>query len=122
MTTNIRPQDLTKTERSALLYAETTLVDYGGLMEGKRLNGQDHDALNRLQSAGMLTWGRVPAKLLGSFIGGRDITHWVSFNDVGWQLAAQVRRERCDQTRSSSVNYQRLAVELHDRNTTGEPA
>lgn len=46
----------------------------------------------------------------------------MNFSEVGWQLAAQVRRERCEQTRANSVNYQRLAVELHDRNTTGEPA
>lgn len=100
----IKPQDLTRTERSILLYAETTMVDYGGLLEGPRMNADDHAALDRLQAAGMLTWGRVPGRLLGHFIG-RNITHWVEFTDAGWTLAQQTRRYRCEITRKTSRNY-----------------
>lgn len=101
---NITPQDLTRTERSILLYAETTMVDYGGLLEGTRMNTADHAALDRLQAAGILTWGRVPSRLLGLFIG-RSVTHWVEFTDAGWTLAQQTRRYQCEITRKTSRNY-----------------
>lgn len=90
--------------RSAFLYAETTLVDYGGLMEGNRLNEDDHEAFKELEAMGLLTHGRTPAVLIGIFIG-RSITHWVDFTDIGWQISALVRREQCNRSRSQSTNY-----------------
>ena len=48
-------QELTRSERSILLYAETTLVDYGGLMEAQRMNANDYRCLTRLEEAGVLT-------------------------------------------------------------------
>lgn len=108
---NITPESMTRVERSVLLYAETTMVDYGGLMEGPRLNGDDHTALNRLQEAGMLTWGRVPGRLLGQFTS-RHITHWVELTEAGWALAHQLRRQTCLRSRDQSMNYKRFKAEV----------
>lgn len=98
---------LTRTERSILLYAETTLVDHGGLMEGVRMNADDHAALDSMQERGLLTWGRVPGRTLGTYIA-RNITHWVEFTDAGWASAHQARRDQCQVTRTLSMNYKRF--------------
>lgn len=108
---NITPQDLTRSEASVLLYAETTLVEYGGLMESIRMNDADRMAMDSLQASGMLTWGRVPGRLLDQFVG-RSVTHWVDFTDAGWALAHQLRRDRCEKTRKTNQNYLRFKNEV----------
>lgn len=80
-------------EQSVLLYAETTCVEYSGLMEGQRLNQADHDALKKLKTEGFLDYGRVPSKLLAAFKH-RQVTHWVTFTETGWTLAHRMRRAR----------------------------
>jgi len=114
MTTTFTPESLTKVQRSILLYAETCMVDYGGLLEGKRMNADDIEALEDMQDAGLLRFGRVPGRLLGSFIG-RDVTHWVEFTDAAWALAFAVRRFRAEQSKSNSVNYRRVREALDAR-------
>lgn len=85
---------LTRDERNALLYAETCVVDYGGLLEGIRMNEDDHRALDEFQAEGLLTWGRIPGTLLTSF--SRQVTHWVTFTDGAWTLANRLRRARAE--------------------------
>ncbi len=131
MSTNITPESMSRVERSVLLYAETTLVDYGGLMEGARLNQYDYHALDTLQAAGLLTWGRVPGRLLGQFVS-RNITHWVEFTDAGWDLAHHLRRITCQRSRDASSNYKRFKAEVEqnqasesyytDRINSGQPS
>ncbi|WP_236577872.1 hypothetical protein [Burkholderia glumae] len=70
-------ETLTKDERSMMLYAESCCVDYSGLLEACRMNNEDMAALRRFQEAGLLTFGRVPANLLGQLASyGRKPTHW----------------------------------------------
>lgn len=88
----ITPEALTRNQSSALLYVETCCVDFGGLLEGTRMNEDDRDALDQLAAAGALKWGRIPGRLLGSFQ--RQVTHWCDLTDEGWALAHQLRRAR----------------------------
>lgn len=88
--TTIDITTLTKIERSIILYAESCSVDYGGLLEGTRMNRDDMDALARFKAEGILDYGRVPAALLGTFA--RNVTHWCDLTDAGWDLAHKLRR------------------------------
>lgn len=101
------PATLTKAQRSILLYAECCLVDYGGLLEGIRMNEADLDALKEFQEAGLLRFGRVPGRLLGSFIG-RSVTHWVAFAPACWDLVSRLRRLQSERSKTNSLNYQRV--------------
>lgn len=85
----LTPDTMNKDERSMLVYAETCVVDHSGLLEGKRMNRADMDALKKFKAAGLLDYGRIPAALLNSSYGK---THWVTFNESAWTLAHQLRR------------------------------
>ncbi|MCM2546162.1 hypothetical protein [Burkholderia glumae] len=100
-------ETLTKDERSMMLYAESCCVDYSGLLEACRMNNEDMAALRRFQEAGLLTFGRVPAKLLGQLASyGRKPTHWVTLSESGWNFAWTLRLRR-----SKQVSPSRKAVD-----------
>ena len=61
--TTIDITTLTKVERSIILYAESCSVEYGGLLEGMRMNEDDLVALRKFEE-GILSFGRCPAALL----------------------------------------------------------
>lgn len=103
MSQNIDIDTLSKSERGILLYAETCLVDFGGLLEGRRMNNADIDALKKFQQAGVLEFGRIPLKTLGMLMkAGREPTYWVTFNDASWALAHALRRHRAAQGNSGN--------------------
>jgi hypothetical protein len=81
--------NLTKTERSLLLYAECCCVDHGGLLVGARMNTDDIVALRKFKQLGMLDFGRIPAAMLTGGLMGE--THWVTLCDSGWSLATRLR-------------------------------
>lgn len=98
ITATTPPSELTKNQRSILLYCETCLVDKSGLLEGIRMNTDDLADLKIYQDAGILTFGRIPAALL--LIGNAhnpSATHWVRFTDAAWALAGACRRVRAMQ-------------------------
>ena len=91
-------RELPRDARSALLYAESCCVDYGGLLEGVRMNAEDHEALRQFQAMGLLTFGRIPAALLGTHGFTRtNPTHWCRLNPKGWTLAHLCRMIRAEQ-------------------------
>ncbi|MDR6397945.1 hypothetical protein ACTOWA_00425 [Herbaspirillum seropedicae] len=85
--------NLSRDEKSVLLYAETCMVDSSGLLESVRLNGEDLAALKRLQDAGLLNYGRVPSELLQQ---AKGKTYWVTFTERAWDIAHQLRRQRAE--------------------------
>lgn len=99
---------MSRDERSILLYAESCLVDHGGLLTGERMNTADHAALAKFKEAGILNFGRIPAHLLGKLqapgTSGRalTLTHWVTFHDEAWELAHALRRQRAEAGNSSN--------------------
>lgn len=97
MSTEIGIEALSKTERSILLYAETVCVDYGGLLEAQRMNGDDLEALRKFQQAEILTFGRIPSCVLDEVrAGSRRPTYWITFTDAAWDLAHALRRKRAE--------------------------
>lgn len=83
--------EMSKDEKSILIYMETRLVDYGGLLDGPKMNKADLDAAKKFQEEGLLDFGRIPAALLEA---SKPSTHWVTFNDSAWILAHELRRVR----------------------------
>lgn len=90
---SLTPDTITREQRSILMYAETCAVEHGGLLEGIRMNADDHVALTQLAVEGILNYGRIPGKLLGTFKV-RQATHWCDLTEAGWALAHQLRRAR----------------------------
>lgn len=107
-------ETLTKIERSILLYAETCVVDYAGLLEGKRMNSDDIEALKKFEAAGILKFGRIPARVLGSMIS-RECTHWVEFTEAAWVLAHVLRRQAAEKSKIGSTNYKQVRAALDER-------
>jgi hypothetical protein len=92
--------ELTKVERSILLYAECCLVDNLGRLEGRRMNGEDIDALKSLKEKGIvLDFGRLAWKVV-EYYANSDLnykpTHFVRLTDEGWKLVHQLRREKSE--------------------------
>lgn len=88
------PENMTKDERSIMCYLESCSVDQGGMVEGIRMNSDDHEAIERLKACGFVEFGRIPAKLLGASPGGKKYTHWTRLTETGWNLAWKCRRYR----------------------------
>lgn len=108
--------------RSILLYAECCAVDNGGMLEGKRMNGEDYKNLDALEGAGYLTWGRIPSGLIGS--NHLECTHFVALSHKGWDLAHKCRRLRANQHGpfSSAVWQEVTRKKEEDLNTEKWPA
>lgn len=85
---------MTKDQRSQLVYMECCAVDYGGLLEARRMNAEDLKAMEFFKAGGLADSGRIPAALLGSYPGRRQPTHWCELTDLGWACAAACRRMR----------------------------
>lgn len=83
-------KNMTRDEKSMLLYIETCCVDAGGLLEGRRMNIKDVEALDKLKKAGLLSQaGRIPFVHI-------DLgkTHYAELSDMGFALAHELRKER----------------------------
>lgn len=89
---------MSRDERSVMLYAESVITDHGGLMEGVRMNSEDHDALKKFADMGLLSYGRIPSILLGThgFTQSKP-THWVAFGPTAWEAAHLLRQRRAQQ-------------------------
>lgn len=83
--------ELTRDQKSIILYVEARCVDHDGLLRGEQMNSDDHANLKAFQESGHLTYGRVPAMMLPQL---RGQTHWATLNDAGWELAHSLRKER----------------------------
>ena len=85
---------LSRDEQSILLYMECCLVDQGGILEGVRMNSDDHANIAKFKAAGLIDSGRVPARLLSKQPGS---TNWVTFTPEAWTLVSQLRQIRAKQ-------------------------
>jgi hypothetical protein len=81
--------EMTKDERSLLLYLETCAVDYGGKVESKHMNNDDFEIAKRWNESGFVKFGRIKFK---SIIAGKD--HWCELSDEAWSIAHQERKAR----------------------------
>lgn len=92
--------DMTREERSLLLYLETCCVDWGGSVEMVRINDEDLVIVDDWKKSRFIEFGRIYSKnvMKQSGKGGRKITHWVQLSDEAWKLAHEERRRRAERT------------------------
>lgn len=91
--------ELTKTEKSLLLYFESQAVDYGGTLESVRMNAGDYEIAKRWRDTGFVQFGRIAADDIKRNAGvARD--HWCVLSDEAWAIAHAERRARCERVMS----------------------
>jgi hypothetical protein len=109
--------ELSCVERSLLLYAETCVVDHGGLLEAARMNREDIAALENYQEHGVLTFGRIPFYMVEEIESGHwKPTHWVTFTDRAWAMAHGLRRHIAETRTSATRNKVDAALTTRDIN------
>lgn len=82
--------DMTRDERSLLLYLETRAVDYGGKVDARHMNKEDMEIARGWNKSGFLKFGRIKFHDIDK--GG---THWCELSDEAWVLVAMERKRRC---------------------------
>ncbi len=90
---NVKIEDMSKDERSLLLYFETAAVDYGGKLDGRRMNDIDFNNAKQWDKAGFVRFGRIYSddiKRLSTNV----FDHWVVLLDDAWTEAHRERRAR----------------------------
>ena len=84
--------NMTKDERSLLLYLETRAVDYGGTVDTRRMNKEDFEIAKGWNESGFLKFGRIKFHDINP---ASHATHWCELSDEAWKLAHQERKRRC---------------------------
>jgi hypothetical protein len=86
-------EDMSKDERSLLLYFETVATDYGGKIDARRMNDIDFDIAKRWNKEGFVRFGRVAARDIKSY-GRTRFDHWCVLSENAWEQAHRERRAR----------------------------
>ena len=81
--------EMTRDERSLLLFFETCVVDFTGRVDTRRMNQQDEENAKRWNNDDFIGYGRIVVKDHNS-----QGSRWVEFTDDAWALAHQERRAR----------------------------
>ena len=105
--------EMTKDERSQLLYMETRLVDQKGILNEKQMNDDDRAICKRWDAEGFIVYKRLPFDVIESR--GRQFTNsmtkqettYVEFSDEAWQLAHEERRRRADRNKMDFEIFRR---------------
>jgi hypothetical protein len=83
--------NMTKDEKSLLLFLETRAVDYGGRVNLQHMNQDDVKIAEKWNEEGFLEFGRIVIRNHNS-----DGTHWVKLTNEAFRVAHKLRRERAD--------------------------
>jgi len=84
---------------STLLYLETCLVDQYGRVEGRRMNNEDLEIIEKLVKDKFIHFGRLSFKAIKRWRDaniGKLYTYYVRFTPQAWQLTHRFRRERSE--------------------------
>ena len=87
--------DMSKDERSLLLYLETCAVDHGGLVDSRRMNGDDFKKAREWSEYHFIDFGRVLYADIESR-GTNHFTHWVDMSLHAFVLAHRERVARAE--------------------------
>lgn len=101
--------ELTKDEKSLLLFMETQAVDYGGKLQGVRMNADDLVIAKRWNESGFVRFGRIAARDIKQTAADLPRTHWCVLSDEAWAVAHTERRARC-QRLMDKLTVQRIGL------------
>lgn len=105
--------ELTKDERSLLLFLETRAVDYGGRVNTVHMNAEDMALAAEWNRTGFLLFGRISSHYLGmrgaeSVVAHGPVaearrlgTHWCELTADAWRLAHEERRARAERMKQA---------------------
>lgn len=87
---------LSKDERSLLLFFETAAVDHAGALDMQHMNDDDRAIAARWNEEGFIQYGRIAMASLraATTYRGQSRTHWVELSPEALALAQEERRAR----------------------------
>lgn len=80
---------MSRDERSLLIFLETCAVDYCGRVNAARMNQLDAEITDRWKEEGFVDFGRIASKDHNG-----QGAHWVELSANAWELAHLERRAR----------------------------
>ena len=84
-------EDLTREERSLLLYLESRSVDNRSLVDVRRMNKEDMTVAKKWNDTGFVNFGRIAFESLERT---GNSSYWCKLSDDAWKLAHEERRAR----------------------------
>jgi hypothetical protein len=94
--------DMSKDERSLLVFFETCVVDQNGRVKIPHMNADDMEIAARWTTEGFVTFGRICAEDIGQASWG---THSVTLSDEAWTLAHAERRARAARSKQTRTYH-----------------
>ena len=89
----MQPSDMSKDERSLLLYLETCAVDHAGLVDIRHMNSDDIELANKWSDSGFIKFGRVAFHDIN-----KGYSHWCQLSVDAWSLVNAERFARAART------------------------
>jgi len=86
-------ENMSKDERSLLLYFECQAVDYGGKIDARRMNSIDFEIAKEWDSTGFVRFGRIYSGHIQK-LPSNVFDHWVVLSEAAWTEAHRERRAR----------------------------
>ena len=85
--------EMSKDERSLLLYIESVSVEYGGLIDSRKINVGDREILERWDQSGFISYSRLTWASIQT-LHNKHCTDLVYLSEEAWRLAHEERRAR----------------------------
>ena len=82
-------KNMSKDERSLLLFLETRVVDYGGRVNLAHMNEEDMNIAEKWDKEGFIGFGRIVMRNHNP-----DGTNWCRLSEKAWDLAHEERKAR----------------------------
>jgi len=84
-----RIKELSRDEKSLLLYLETCVVDHAGAVDGRKMNQGDFEIVEKWNEVGFIKFGRICFKDISE-----NRANWVFLSEPAWELAHKERRAK----------------------------
>lgn len=102
-------KNMSKDERSLLLYFESMSVEKGGKIDPQRMNRGDFEICGEWQNKEFINFGRIAHE---DIIG--NMSFWVVLSDEAWKLAHKERIARFNRI-DSKRNWQKTIEKREDK-------
>jgi hypothetical protein len=87
---------MTREELSLLLYLETRAVDHAGIVDMSKVNGQDHEIIDRWVVEKFIDFGRICYEDIVEVRRFSRPTSWCRLSPEAWEKAHAERRVRAE--------------------------
>lgn len=90
--------NLSKNEKSLLLFFETCAVDQGGRIKSCHMNNDDFYIAEKWDEEKFISFGRICSKDVNEYG-----SHWCKFSEDAWKLAHEERKARAERLWNSRM-------------------